>query len=315
VRDTGILVRTYRIKIEAVDTISHILKTFRLQARVFHNAKYCGAFNVDTSEPGLATFHIVTAGRCVLELPDSDTEPETLETGDLVLLPRARRHCIVDRIDTPIGINDGRSLPFNEAPADSGTGLVCGYLEFDQPANNPLLDALPEVVVVCSRSAPWDRHLGPLLRILIEESTSSMRGAQVTLDRLCDVVFVLLVRHYIEHNTAQGLGAALADARIGRSLDAIHNGLDQEWTVETMAAVAAMSRAAFSARFKDLLGETPMSYLTRCRMQGAHRLLRDGEITIADISGRCGYASEAAFAKAFKREMGVTPGRVRGGNN
>ncbi|MGI9263597.1 MAG: AraC family transcriptional regulator [Gammaproteobacteria bacterium] len=298
-----------------MDTISHILKTFRLRARVFHNAKYCGAFKVDTSKEGLATFHIVTAGRCMLELPDSETEPETLEAGDLVLLPRARRHCLVDRLDTACGINEGRSTPFPDAPVETGTGLVCGYLEFDQPSNNPLLDALPDVAIVRSDTAPWDRHLLPLLRILIAESISSMRGAEVTLNRLCDVVFVLLVREYLEQNSEQGLGAALADQRIGRSLDAIHTGLEQEWSVEALASIAAMSRAAFSSRFKELLGETPMGYVTRCRMQGAHRLLRDGGVTIANISERCGYASEAAFAKAFKREMGASPGSVRRGSD
>ena len=174
-------------------------------------------------------------------------------------LPAASRRS-VDRIDTEVGVNEARWIPFDEAPVDEGTGLVCGYLEFDQPASNPLLDALPEVVIARSDTSPWDQHLPGLLRILVDESTSSLRGTQVTLDRLCDVVFVLLVRDHLRRNTASGRGASLADARIGRSLDAIHNGLDQEWTVEIMAGLAAMSRASFSARFRDLLGSTPFSH-------------------------------------------------------
>ena len=138
-----------------------------------------------------------------------------------------------------------------------------------------------------------------------------MRGCEVTLNRLCDVIFVLLVREYLQQETEQGLGAALADGRIGKALDAIHMGLDQDLSVESLASEAAMSRAAFAARFKELLGETPMGYVTRCRMQAAHRMLRDGGMSTAAIAEQAGYATEAAFAKAFKRETGVSPGQAR----
>lgn len=296
-----------------MDAISQILQTFHLRTQVFHNAKYCGAFNVDTSAPAKAAFHVISAGRAVLVNGKDTASARELVTGDLVLFPRAGAHRIMDVADTAVDVNSTASLPFAEAADRPGTGLVCGYLEFDHPSSNPLLEVLPDCLLVKSAQPPWNATVGPLLEILVRESTSNGVGVQVTLNRLCDVVFVLLMREHLAQQTDTGLGAALSDKRIGQSLNALHASLDADWTVESLARVAAMSRAAFAARFKELLGVSPMAYLTRCRMQAAYRWLRDEREPVASVAARTGYATEAAFAKAFKRETGVSPGAVRRG--
>ncbi|MFK8017639.1 MAG: AraC family transcriptional regulator [Gammaproteobacteria bacterium] len=294
-----------------MDAISHLLKTFRLQAEVFHNAKYCTAFNIDSTVTGKAAFHVVSAGRAYLLTSEQSTTPVELKAGDLVLFPRAGAHRMVDAPGTSAGLNAGGSQPFSQAPETPGTGLVCGYLEFDHPASNPLLDVLPDSVIVKSDEHPWERNVRPLLQLLVHESTRDEPGVQVTLNRLCDVVFVLLMREYLRHHGDTGLGAALADKRIGRSLNAIHGDLAADWSVEVLAELAAMSRAGFAARFKEILGMAPMAYVTRTRMQSAYRWLRDNHESVAVVAAQTGYATEAAFAKAFKRELGVSPGAVR----
>lgn len=299
-----------------MDAVSHLLQTFRLRARVFHNAQYCGAFNIDTSGKGVATFHVVTSGRCALVLPGSGERATELEAGDLVLFPRDQPHRICDRVETAAALNGSTSVPFADGERLDGTGLVCGYLEFDHPSSNPLLDALPDSIVIKSGEPPWNTHLGPLLDVLISESKSDQAGVQVTLNRLTDVLFVLVLRERLASASGddRGLAAALADERIARALRAMHVNLAGDWTVESLAREAAMSRSAFAAKFSDLLGESPMVYLTNVRMAAAHRWLRDDRLTIADAAERAGYKTEAAFSKAFKRALGVSPGAVRAGD-
>ncbi|MFK7887485.1 MAG: AraC family transcriptional regulator [Gammaproteobacteria bacterium] len=294
-----------------MDAISHLLKTFRLQAEVFHNAKYCTAFNIDTTVSGKAAFHVVSEGRAWLVDGKRDAEPVELHAGDLVLFPRAGAHRMVDSPETLAALNAGGARPFEEVKQQEGAGLVCGYLEFDHPSSNPLLDVLPDSVVVRGVDRPDDCGVCELLSLLVRESVSDKPGVQVTLNRLCDVVFVLLMREYLANGGDVGLGAALADKRIGRSLNALHDDLAADWSVEALAQIAAMSRAGFAARFKEVLGVSPVAYLTTARMQAAYRWLKDNHEPVASVAARTGYATEAAFAKAFKRELGVSPGAVR----
>ncbi|MEM6638627.1 MAG: AraC family transcriptional regulator [Pseudomonadota bacterium] len=295
-----------------MDTVSQLLQTFRLQAEVFHNAKYCNAFNIDTTVSGKAGFHLITEGQAYVVFGDA-REPETLAPGDLVLLPRAGEHRVVDALDTSAPVNGSASARFGDVADQAGTGLVCGYLTFDHPASNPLMDALPDVVIVRASGRPADCNVRELLHVLVRESVSDQPGVQVTLNRLCDVVFVLVMREYLGVAGGRGVAAALADKRIGRALDALHANLAADWSVESLAGLAAMSRAGFAARFKALLDTTPVAYLTAARMQSAYRLLKDHQEPVAAVAAQVGYATEAAFAKAFKRELGIAPGAVRRG--
>ena len=149
---------------------------------------------------------------------------------------------------------------------------------------------------------------------MIRESISEQPGVQATLNRLAESIFTILVRQKIQMDKATtGFAAALQEPRMYKVLDAIHSNPSQTWSVEELADLASMSRSAFSTKFKTMIGETPATYITRWRMQSAFRWLRDEKITIAVAADRCGYETEAAFAKAFKRELGVSPGQVRAG--
>ena len=133
------------------------------------------------------------------------------------------------------------------------------------------------------------------------------------MSRLADVLFIQIVRGHLAtlDPEASGWLSALGDAQIGAALGLIHESPESAWTVQSLASSAGMSRSAFASRFTRLVGEPPLHYLTRWRMQKAQSLLRDGRASLSDVAARVGYDSEAAFSKAFKRAVGAAPGAYR----
>jgi AraC-like DNA-binding protein len=145
------------------------------------------------------------------------------------------------------------------------------------------------------------------------ETSSERPGAQTVVSRLADVIFIQIVRGHLASLGGQGTGwlAALADPQVGAALSLLHRSPETAWTVQALAQHVAMSRSAFAARFTRLVGDPPLHYLTRWRMQKAAGLLREGHSTIAQVAEAVGYDSEAAFSKAFKRAQGAAPGAYR----
>jgi AraC-like DNA-binding protein len=244
-------------------------------------------------------------------LPILLPHPIALRGGDLLVFPRDALHVISASAESP------RLIPHSGVVRDEGEGpsttLVCGYFEFDSPLMNPVLTALPEVIHIQSDLA-HNTWLDPLLRLIADETGRDDLGADVAVDRLSDVLFIQVVRHCMRDSSGRmGLLAALADRKIARALSALHDAPESSWKVETLAAQAGMSRAAFARRFQQLMAMTPMAYVTHWRMQRAHEWLRSGELSMAAIAERSGYQSEAAFRKAYKQHSGVAPGAVRRG--
>ena len=145
------------------------------------------------------------------------------------------------------------------------------------------------------------------------EAGELLPGGETVITRLADVLVIQTIRSWIASDPAAHAGwlGALRDAQIGRALLRIHRDPARAWTVDALASEVSMSRSAFAARFKKLVGESPMSYLAHWRMQVAATWLREGDATIGAIASRLSYESEAAFSRAFKRTVGVSPGSVR----
>ncbi|MGS2805867.1 AraC family transcriptional regulator [Nocardia sp. MW-W600-9] len=256
-----------------------------------------------------AGFHVVLQGSCWLTRPDAD--PIALGTGDAVFMPRGVAHDLLDQLDSRItetaGPGDRRSIDGPGVPAT----LLCGSYQLAADRTHPLLTELPEVVHIPA-------HLGthPALRaavdLLAAELTEAGPGADAAIPPLLDLLLLYLLRAQLADTRASsGWAAAVADADISRSLRAIHDDPAHGWTVESLGARAGLSRAAFARRFTTLVGEPPLTYLTRWRMLTAARLLRDTDHPLSTVARHSGYSSEYAFGKAFKRAFGTAPGRYR----
>lgn len=286
-----------------MDPLSSLLQQVQPRGSIFFSGEFCGDFAVDTSGNGCAHFHVIAKGECWLQVGDR-VESQPLLPGDLVMLPHDAKHCLLPR---PPGKAEGERL-------EAYVSLICGYFEFASKRINPVLAALPEVVVLRKRDQPDQKWLDRLLEFLRRESGHQAAGANLVVDRLSDVLFVFILRSLMERGeqSPQFL-RAFADPAIARALGAIHEQPEKAWNLERLAEAAALSRTVFASRFRQLTGFTPADYLARFRMDRAASWLRQGELTIDEIAERTGYGSSAAFAKAFKKVQGRTPGQVRRG--
>lgn len=261
-------------------------------------------------------FHVVTAGRCWLEVGEGD--PVLLERGDLAVVPHGAGHILRSGpdVETPSILDQHHDYVTDQyaflryggggAPAR----LICGAVKFDHPAARHLIEALPPVLTVRSTDPLQSDWLGGILRLIGSEAEQARPGGEAVITRLCDVVVIQAIRTWIEHDPAGKSGwlGALQDPQLGRVLALINRSPERPWTVESLAAEAAMSRSAFAARFSELVGESPMQYVSRWRMHAAVDHLSDASgPSVAEVASRLGYQSEAAFSRAFKRVVGASP--------
>jgi AraC-like DNA-binding protein len=185
-------------------------------------------------------------------------------------------------------------------------------VDFEAGGANPVLQALPPVIVVRSEDDATSAELHALARLMLVEYEAGKVGRQGVLDRLAEAMFVLVLRHHMARTPElKGFLAALKDERVARSLAVLHRKPGDAWRVDMLAREAGMSRTVFAERFAALLGRTPMQYLAAWRMHLADEMLRAGRSSVAQVAELLGYQTETAFRRAFRRVRGVAPGDVR----
>lgn len=263
-------------------------------------------------------FHVISDGASWLEVDGVD-DPLRLTAGDVVLLTTGRGHRLSDDPGSPTRWLDdiiAATPPADGHLAYGGTGprteMICGCFQLEGGPSNPLLLSLPPLLRLDAgdpRSAEW---LDTLLSMLRLEVAHVRPGADAMLARLADLVITQAIRAFLTSFAADDpqLGA-LRDRRIAKAIRLLHADPSRPWTVEDMAAEVAMSRSGFAATFRQLTGESPVRYLTRCRLATAAASLANTDQTMFAIAQQVGYDSETSLAKAFTRTFGITPGAYR----
>lgn len=278
------------------DVLEAVLNAHRLRVSIVATPEFCGTWFENEPQTQRGSFHLIDSGSCWVRSPALDM-PTQLATGDLIVFPRGSPHILC-------------STPTETAEAPGFSTLVCGEFEFGNAARNPVLDALPQSFIV--RADDGGEAFRDLARVLSYSARSGLPGQRVIMDKLADSLFVMAVCVYAKRAPNQkGLLAALADPRLAKALAAMHTDPGRDWRVDSLAAVAGMSRTAFSVEFSAFLGISPFQYLTQWRIAEARRLLRDKRLSVAAVAEQLGYQSEAAFRRTFKRVEGVGPGEVR----
>lgn len=267
------------------------------------------------SRTDLAHFAMISRGNCWLGV-DGISEPIPLTGGDCILLARGTSFVMRDSLRTrPQKTFRETASRDNSNVAHYGGGgapttIICGSLSFDRASLKPITQLLPAFLLI-KADHPHTLALHNTMQALASEMAEPAPGSEVVATRLAEVLFIQALRAHIATEAEwrnKGWLRAIFDPQMGSALSAIHDRVKAPWTVESLAAAAGMSRSAFASRFKELMGQTPLEYVTEWRMQKAMQLLQQRDRKLIDVARLVGYESDASFSKAFKRVVGENPG-------
>ncbi len=262
----------------------------------------------------LAHFAMLSRGNCWLSVEGIE-EPIPLTGGDCFLLARGTSIVLRDSPRTrpkwtfrEIGARANGNVALCGGGGAPAT-IVCGSLSFDEARLKPITQLLPNFILMKADQART-LALHNTVQALASEMAEQAPGSEVVANRLAEVLIVQLLRAHIASGSDRNKGwlRAIFDPQIGAALNAIHDNVNTPWTVESLGEAAGMSRSAFAVRFKELLGQTPLEYVTEWRMQKAMQILQQRDRKLIDVARLVGYESDAAFSKAFKRVVGANPG-------
>ena len=316
-----------------MDVLSDVLRTVRLTGALF--------FPMETSSPWVdevpraaefapivlpgaqhvVSYHIVRQGQCWAALDGE--QPVRLDAGDVLVVPHGDAYMMGSapgvRSNLPPGavLDFFRQMASPSAPVvviEGGGGperahVVCGFLGCDVRPFNPVLEALPRALYLRRTAAGASDRLSRLIDLALAESRERQPGSRCVLLHLSELLFVEVVRHHVDSLTRGETGwlAGLRDPIAGGALARLHHRPTDAWSLERLAREIGVSRSLLAERFSQLIGQPPMHYLARWRIQLACRLLSDDAAKVSAVAMDVGYHSEAAFSRAFKTLVGTSP--------
>jgi AraC-like DNA-binding protein len=320
----------------SVDTLSDVLQAVRLKGAVF--------FDIDTTAPWVAEappakivapavmpdsehvieYHVITSGSCWASVIGRDIEPVRATAGDVIAFPQGDAHVL----SSSPGMRGGPDLSMFKRPENAAqlplllnldgggkerTHIVCGFLGCDSRPFNPLLESLPRILHVRGSNTAGGLWRGEFTRFAVMEAKEKRAGGNGILSKLRELMFVELVRRYVESLPEESTGwlAGLKDRYIGRALNLLHARPALDWTLDQLAKDVGLSRSSFAERFTVIVGVPPMQYLQKWRLPMAASRLSEVTSNAAKIAAEVGYESEAAFSRAFKKTAGVSPAQWR----
>ncbi len=314
-----------------MDALSQTLRVVRLTSAIFINARFSAPWCYQSPRadsivhllaPGaeqLVIFHLITEGDCYALL--GNDEPVRLAAGDVVLFPQGDAHLMCSDPGVPpasggaplADVLSRRPSQLSYGGGGAATRLVCGYLACDARLARLLLAGLPPVVRVSVRGSAAGLWLEASVRYALAEVRSPRPGGAGVLAKLSEVLFIEVLRLYMNEHAEGRTGwlAGVGDRIVGAALNAMHDRPAHGWTLEELAHTAHTSRSVFAERFVQIVGSTPMQYLTQWRMVLASNLLSQSNAPLASIAQDVGYQTDAAFSRAFRREFGAPPAAWR----
>ena len=300
-----------------MDPLDEVFSAMHVESALYARLEATAPWGLKTRRVDTTTrFGLMLRGSCWLTLdePEFAREPIALVAGDCFVIPRGHAYTLRDHMKSPtvncvdvVRANLGGVVTLGGGGVASA--IISGWFTFDPHGARPLLDLLPPLLHIRMDDSRT-QVLQASLQLLAMETAQQRLGSGLIVSRLADIIFVQAVRAHIDTldpDADTGWLAALADRRIGAALNLLHKDVAANWTVETLAAAAGMSRSAFALRFKEKVGQSPLDYLTRWRMLLAGDRLANTGDPVSVIALSLGYESESAFSTAFKRVMGCSP--------
>ncbi|MFM9913610.1 MAG: cupin domain-containing protein [Methylophilaceae bacterium] len=264
------------------DRLTGFFERYQFKARLFYAGTLCSSTDIGTSD-GVGYLHLIRSGKLTVRSPDHS--PLVIEQPSMLFYPRPINH----RFD----FEDRQEADF-----------VCASLDFGSQVTNPLVHALPQILLIPLAELP---AMSSTLELLFSEALQEESGRLSAIERLFEYLLIQVLRHLLEHHQTQvGLLAGLADKRLAKVLIAAHSNPQQNWTLDSLAQTAGMSRARFAVHFRETVGMTPGDYLANWRVGLAQVLLTKGK-SVELVANEVGYASATALSRVFKAQVGQTP--------
>lgn len=296
-----------------VDPLAEIVTLLQPAARFSKLVECAGAWRIHREATGEPFYCAILEGRCRVTF--GGHQPFILRAGDFVLVP-AMRELVNESVDAPVGLSvmvptqlSGGHFRVGRLEGPPDLRMRIGHCSFGAPDAALLVSLLPDVVVV--RGEP---RLATLMQLVGEETRERRPARELVLERLLEVLLIEALRSGTETTVTSSLSRGLADERLAAVLHAMHARPAHPWTVADLATEAALSRSAFFARFRRVVGLPPMEYLLAWRMALAKQLLRSRELGMDQVAERVGYGSASTFSVAFARYAGMPPARYARGD-
>jgi AraC-like DNA-binding protein len=313
-----------------MDALSEVLKAVKLDSAFFFNAEFSAPWcfqspnscklapYINQSSGHVIVYHLLIEGRAYGRLGDERLE---ILPGDVLIFPHGDSHTVESGASRHTVNGEGelqrifsQGLKLTRLGGGGGVArFVCGYMVCERSLSQIFLAGLPAMFKVNIREDDSGRWLENSIRYSIADPKASGAGAEAVLARLCETLFIETLRRYMTLLPAGQTGwlAGARDAEVGRVLALMHQQPSAPWTIATLAREVGISRAVLAARFRQYLGEPPLAYLTRWRLQLGAQMLSSTSQSVAQIASKVGYDSEPAFNRAFKRSFGNPPARYR----
>jgi AraC-like DNA-binding protein len=310
--------------------LNDLLQSITLTGGVFLDAEFSAPWCVSAKigpedcvafgpMPGsIIAFHYVHEGRLLVAMEGQ--APVAIGAGEIVLLPRNDHHRLASGADVAAVSADDLMEPGADGAlariryggGGELTRIICGFLGTEQPSS-PLLMLLPPIMKLGVPEGAWANWFDSSFKLAAQYSATGAFGHSTTLVRISEILFLDAISRYLEEFALHDNGsvAGIDDPKICRALGLLQERMRHRWTADELARGVGMSRSAFAERFVRVIGEPPMRYLTRLRLQVAAQRLRQSRDSLARIAFDIGYESEAAFSRAFKREFGEPPASWR----
>lgn len=307
-----------------LDVLSDILTRLSLRGTLYFRSSFSEPWGIRVPAfNDVARFHFVHRGEAMIRV-GGKAEPIQLAQGDLIVIPHGSAHIMSCRYSGP-----DDALPLDDVIVQSGfkgygtlvwggdkvardTQLISGHFALAEGSRHILFDRLPPYIHLRGYGEEAGGWLDATLRVIGAEAGGTRLGGDLIALKMSEAIFAQAIRAHIEQSGADEGGlAGFADPHLSRALAAFHRNPAAKWSVAELAAEAGLSRTGFAERFAEKLNITPMSYVTAWRMQIARDALVNRGLSVAETADFCGYSSESAFSRVFKKEMGVSPAAVR----
>jgi AraC-like DNA-binding protein len=312
------------------DSYSDILSAMHITGGIFLDAEFTAPWCVTssvgpedcsqfTSIPprSVIAFHYVSDGSLHLSAAGDRV---VVEKGEIVVLPRNDDHFLGSNLDLPAilgesliqpGVNGGLAH-ISHGGGGEKTTVVCGYLGTARP-NDPVLQLLPRILTMRIEEGAMGSWIDSSFRLAAKEMAAGRLRSPEMLSKLAELLFGQAVQQFLRQMPPESNAwrEGIRDPKLAQALGLLHGRTRHRWTTEELAEEVGMSRSAFADRFTKVLGDPPMRYLAKLRLQGAARALAESDHSIARVAFDVGYESEAAFNRAFKREFGSPPSNWR----